>query len=151
MFLPWGVGGLVPATSANLGPGFDCLGLALKLYTTFEVELLPADMAHDREPLVEISSAWGDDPAIDARPTDHRNLFYQTLARRLADLAVPVPAVKVRACIGIPPGRGLGSSATAVIGGLLAAEAIAGHTPSDKQTTGLSASALGLEHGLPFG
>ena len=147
MFLPSRVTVRVPATSANLGPGFDCLGLALKLYTTFEVELLPADMAHDREPLVEISSAWGDDPAIDALPTDHRNLFYQTLARRLADLAVPVPAVKVRASIGIPPGRGLGSSATAVIGGLLAAEAIAGHAHSEKQRVGLVDAAVALEHG----
>jgi homoserine kinase len=76
MFLPSRVTVRVPATSANLGPVFDCLGLALKLYTTFEVELLPADMAHDREPLVEISSAWGDDPAIDALPTDEI-LVYQ--------------------------------------------------------------------------
>jgi threonine synthase len=147
MFLPSRVIVRVPATSANLGPGFDCLGLALKLYTSFEVELLPADMARDREPLVEISSAWGDDPAIDALPADHRNLFYQTMARRLADLAVPVPAVKVRARIGIPPGRGLGSSATAVIGGLLAAEAIAGRTHSEKHHAGLVNAAVALEHG----
>jgi threonine synthase len=147
MFLPSRVTVRVPATSANLGPGFDCLGLALKLYTTFEVELLPADMAHDREPLIEISSAWGDDRAIDALPADHRNLFYQTMVRRLADLAVPVPAVKVRASLGIPPGRGLGSSATAVIGGLLAAEAIAGRTPSEKQRAGLVDAAVALEHG----
>jgi threonine synthase len=147
MFLPSRVTVRVPATSANLGPGFDCLGLALKLYTTFEVELLPADMAHDREPLIEISSAWGGDRAIDALPADHRNLFYQTMVRRLADLAVPVPAVKVRASLGIPPGRGLGSSATAVIGGLLAAEAIAGRTPSEKQRAGLVDAAVALEHG----
>ena len=147
MFLPSHVIVRVPATSANLGPGFDCLGLALKLYTTFEVELLPGDMAHDCEPLVEISSAWGDDPAINALPVDHRNLFYQTLARRLADLAVPVPAMKVRASLGIPPGRGLGSSATAVIGGLLAAEAIAGRTPSEKQRASLVNAAVALEHG----
>jgi threonine synthase len=147
MFLPSHVTVRVPATSANLGPGFDCLGLALKLYTTFEVELLPGDIAHDREPLVEISSAWGDDPAIDALPTNHRNLFYQTLARRLAHLAVPVPAVKVRASIGIPPGRGLGSSATAVIGGLLAAEAIAGRIHSREQRASLVDAAVALEHG----
>src|SRR5712692_5291522 len=64
-----------------------------------------------------------------------------------ANLAVPVPAVKVRASIGIPPGRGLGSSATAVIGGLLAAEAIAGHTHSEKQRVGLVDAAVALEHG----
>jgi len=147
MFLPSRVTVRVPATSANLGPGFDCLGLALKLYSTFEVELLPGDLVRDHEPLVEISSAWGDDPAIDALPADHRNLFYQTLARRLADLEMPVPEMKVRAIIGIPPGRGLGSSATAVIGGLLTAEAIAGRTHSEKQRAGLVDAAVELEHG----
>src|SRR5260370_36506634 len=102
-------------------------------------------MVHDRDPLVEISWAWGDHPAIDALQTDHHSLFYQTLSRRLADLAVPVPAVKVRASIGIPPGRGLGSSATAVIGGLLPARANARHTPSKKQRGSLvhAAGALG--------
>jgi len=104
-------------------------------------------MAHDCEPLVEISSVWGNDPAINALPADHSNLFYQTLTRRLAHLAVPVPALKVRASIGIPPGRGLGSSATAVIGGLLAAEAIAGRTHSEKQRAGLVDAAVALEHG----
>src|SRR5260370_11674639 len=106
-------------------------------------------MVHDRDPLVEISWAWGDHPAIDALQTDHHNLFYQTLSRRLADIAVPVPAVKVRASIGIPPGRGLGSSATAVIGGLLAPRAIAGHTHSKKQSVSLIDAAVTLRQRSP--
>jgi len=147
MFLPSHVKVRVPATSANLGPGFDCLGLALKLYTTFEVQLLPEKVAHNQEPLVEIFPAWGDDPAIDALPVDHQNLFYQVLVQRLTTFGVPVPAMRVHASIGIPPGRGLGSSATAVVGGLLAAEAIAGRIHSREQRRDLVDAAVALEHG----
>ena len=136
----------VPATSANLGPGFDCLGLALGLSTTFAVELRAAavDGCH---PAFEITSAWGDDPAIHSLPSDHRNLFYQALSAQLRARNLPVPAVSIRMCIGVPPGRGLGSSAAAVVGGLLAAEALAGHLPTPEERTNLLERAVALEHG----
>ncbi len=80
MFLPLHVTVRVPATSANLGPGFDCLGLALKQYTTFEIELLWGSVEQGHKPFIDIFSAWGDDPAIDALPADYRNLFYQAFS-----------------------------------------------------------------------
>jgi homoserine kinase len=137
----------VPATSANLGPGFDCLGLALKQYTTFEIELLLGSVEQDHKPLIEIFSAWGDDPAIDALPVDSHNLFYQAFSQRLIALGMPVPSVRVRVTIGIPPGRGLGSSATAVVGGLLAADAAAGRVYSGERRVNLLDAAVELEHG----
>lgn len=143
----------VPATSANLGPGFDCLGLALTLHTTFEVELLPESDGRgqqNNEPLIEIFSTWGHDPEIDALPKDSHNLFYQAFAERLKEIGKlqgQVPAVHIRATIGMPPGRGLGSSATAVVGGLLAADALAGHAHSAEQRANLLNPAVALEHG----
>jgi len=147
MFLPLHVTVRVPATSANLGPGFDCLGLALKQYTTFEIELLWGSVEQGHKPFIDIFSAWGDDPAIDALPADYRNLFYQAFSQRLMSRGMPVPAVRVRATIGVPPGRGLGSSATAVVGGLLAADAVAGRVYSTEQRVDLLDAAVELEHG----
>ncbi len=147
MFLPTHVTVKVPATSANLGPGFDCLGLALQQYSTFDVDLLPESAGQNLEPLLEISSVWGDDPTIDALPVDCHNLFYQAFSERLAALGMPLPSVRIRAAIGIPPNRGLGSSATAVVGGLLAAEAVAGRVYSSEQRTDLVSAAVALEHG----
>jgi threonine synthase len=147
MSLPSRVNVCVPATSANLGPGFDCLGLALGLYTTFEVALDPGAAPDNHEPIVEIRSAWGDDPAIAALPNDHQNLFYQAFAAQLAARGVPVPAARVRVRVGVPPGRGLGGSAAAVVGGLLAAEAVAGQACSLDRRIDLLDAAVALEHG----
>ncbi len=134
----------VPATTANLGPAFDCLGLALDLHSTFAVDRLPEGSAG---PQITITSAWGDDPTLAALPTDERNLFYQVFARHLAALGQAVPAVRVTATLGVPSARGLGSSATAVIGGMLAAEAFAGMPDSAARRFALLDAAVGYEHG----
>jgi homoserine kinase len=111
--LPVSVAVLTPATSANLGPGFDTLGLALQLYNRFDVEIIEGDPWN---PQIEVQGVLGD--KLSTRPD---NLFFQAFTllfqRRQADL----PAVKIRMSIAIPPGCGLGSSATAVVGGLVAA------------------------------
>jgi threonine synthase len=137
----------VPATSANLGPGFDCLGLALGLSTTFDVEVVSVAAPANYRPAIEVSSAWGDDPTIAALPRDEQNLFYQAFLTQLAVRNVPVPATRIRMCIGVPPGRGLGSSAAAVVGGLLAADALAGHWHPAGQRLDLLDAAAALEHG----
>lgn len=147
MFLPSRVRVRVPATSANLGPGFDCLGLALHQFTTFEIDLMPEKLVCDSELRIDISSAWGEDAGIDALPRDAHNLFYRAFCERLRFLGLRVPAVHVRARLGMPPGRGLGSSATAVVGGMLAAEAVAGHIPLGEQRARLLDAAVELEHG----
>lgn len=104
---------LTPATSANLGPGFDSLGLALQLYNRFDVEIGGND---PRTPQIEVQGELGADLS-----TGPDNLFFRAMGLLFARRQVQVPALKIRMHITIPPGCGLGSSATAVVGGLMAA------------------------------
>ena len=113
--LPASVTVLAPATSANLGPGFDSLGLALQLYNRFEVEEGGDDPLH---PSIEVRGVLG--ASLSTGPD---NLFFQAFALLFDRLRIPLPAVRIRMAINIPPGCGLGSSATAVVGGLVAANA----------------------------
>jgi homoserine kinase len=111
--LPVSVAVLTPATSANLGPGFDTLGLALQLYNRFDVEIIEGDPS---TPQIEVQGELGD--TLSKGPD---NLFFQAFALLFQRKQVDLPAVKIRMTIAIPPGCGLGSSATAVVGGLVAA------------------------------
>jgi len=103
----------VPASTSNLGPGFDALGLALKLYNDFIVE--PSDFYS-----VEIEGE-----GADALPKDEKNLFIRAYRSTMEYLGQSQP-IKVKQVNRIPLGRGLGSSATAIVGGILAAEKISG-------------------------
>jgi homoserine kinase len=109
----------VPATTANLGPGFDCIGAALTLYNKFQFSQLP----HDAElPLViEVSGM-----EAERVTTDESNLAYQAFAKVYQQLGQNVPPVKLAIALGIPLARGLGSSATAIVGGLMGANGLAG-------------------------
>jgi homoserine kinase len=108
----------VPATSANLGPGFDCLGLALNLYNEVIIkstdELLP--FHSDQETRVEIKVEGID---ADKIPKDRSNLLYRA-AEVIFHNANRRPA---RLSIGmfnrIPVGSGLGSSSSAIVAGLV--------------------------------
>jgi homoserine kinase len=113
LVLPASVTVLTPATSANLGPGFDSLGLALQLHNRFEVE---EDGGDPFNPLIEVEGAPGA-----SLSTGSDNLFFRSFALLFERLEIPLPAVHIRMNIHIPPGCGLGSSATAVVGGLVAA------------------------------
>ena len=104
---------LTPATSANLGPGFDTLGLALQLYNRFDVEIVEGD---PWTPRIEVQGVLGDQ--LSTRPD---NLFFQAFALLFQRMQADLPAVKIRMSIAVPPGCGLGSSATAVVGGLVTA------------------------------
>jgi len=103
----------VPASTSNLGPGFDALGLALKLYNEFIVE--PSDFYS-----VEIEGE-----GADSLPRDEKNLFIRAYRSTMEYLGESQP-VKVKQVNRIPLGRGLGSSATAIVGGILAAEKVTG-------------------------
>ena len=105
---------LTPATSANLGPGFDSLGLALQLYNRFVVEENGGG-AH-LSPTIEVQGALG--ASLSTGPD---NLFFRAFTLLFERQQVQVPSVRIRMFINIPPGCGLGSSATAVVGGLVAA------------------------------
>ena len=111
--LPTSVAILTPATSANLGPGFDTLGLALQLYNRFDVEVVEGD---PWTPQIDVQGVLGDKLS-----TGPDNLFFQAFALLFQRKRADLPAVKIRMSITIPPGCGLGSSATAVVGGLVAA------------------------------
>lgn len=111
--LPSSVTVLTPATSANLGPGFDSLGLALQLHNRFEVEEYGDDPLN---PTIEVEGELGQ-----GLSTGPDNLFFRCFALLFERLQVPLPAVRIRMIINIPAGCGLGSSATAVVGGLVAA------------------------------
>src|SRR2546422_2705973 len=113
LVFPASVTVLTPATSANLGPGFDSLGLALQLYNRFMVEESGAD---PYLPSIEVQGALGTDLSTGAD-----NLFFRAFVLLFERQQVPLPAVRIRMTIHIPPGCGLGSSATAVVGGLVAA------------------------------
>lgn len=110
---PTSVAVLTPATSANLGPGFDTLGLALQLYNRFDVELAEGD---PQSPHIFVQGVLGS-----GLSTGPDNLFFRAFALLFERRQVDLPAVKIRMSINIPPGCGLGSSATAVVGGLVAA------------------------------
>ncbi|MGA7730506.1 MAG: homoserine kinase [Chloroflexia bacterium] len=128
----------VPATAANLGPGFDVLGLALTLYNTFTVA--PSDVL-----CIEVEG-YGVD-----LPRDESNLFYQAFKYHWerGGTSMPVPPVQIRMKIEVPPGKGLGSSATAVVGGLVAANAMVGHYAGESlfEAEMLLAQAVRLERG----
>ena len=104
---------LVPGTSANLGPGFDSFGLALDVFNRFEAEL--ADDWH-----VDVQG----EGAGDLR-TDGRNRVAQAMARAFAEAGRPELRAEIGCANQIALGNGLGSSATAIVGGLLLGEALA--------------------------
>lgn len=108
----------VPATTANIGPGFDCLGAALTLYNQFTFTPL------DEEPGYLEIVARGDE--ADRVQTTDSNLVYQAFSHFYQGLEQPTPAVKIEIELGVPLARGLGSSATAIVGGLVGANALAG-------------------------
>ena len=108
----------VPASSANLGPGFDAFAVALPLLAEFE--LRPA-------------RAWSMAAAGDGVPQDEENLF--VVAARAVGVAAGagLPAQHVEQRSAIPIGRGLGSSAAAIVGGAVAANALLGE-PLDRRS-----------------
>ncbi len=112
----------VPATCANLGPGFDSLGLALKLYNHFEV--IPADT--DGMSIAEGNCV--DVAGMSLAP--EQNLFFKALNRFYEKLGQQRPTVHVAVEAHIPLARGLGSSSTAIVGGLLAGNILAGEPMS---------------------
>ena len=107
----------VPASTSNLGPGFDVLGLALKLYNEVEIVHDPAASAR----LIVRVEGEG----ADTLPWDERNVVWQCI-RKSAGSRMPKGGYEVRFVNRIPLARGLGSSAAARLSGVLAAQALCG-------------------------
>ncbi|WP_088890980.1 homoserine kinase [Leptolyngbya ohadii] len=108
----------VPATTANLGPGFDCIGAALTLYNRFQFTALT-----DAASPLTIKATGAE---ADRVGTDDRNLAYQAFLKVYQTLDKTPPALHLAIDLQVPLARGLGSSATAIIGGLVGANALAG-------------------------
>ena len=104
----------VPATSANLGPGFDTLGLALSVHDELVVTVLPG-------PGLEIVVAG--EGAQDV-PTDASHLVVRSMAYAFEACGRAMPGIRLEARNAIPHGRGMGSSGAAVVAGLLAAKGL---------------------------
>lgn len=105
----------VPATSANLGPGFDALGLALALHDEVRAEVTDSGL------VIEVS---GEGEA--AAGAGERHLVVRAMRAAFAAAGGQPPGLALRCANAIPQGQGLGSSAGAVVAGLLAARALAG-------------------------
>ena len=113
----------VPASTSNLGPGFDTVGLALNLYNPYDFELtgkyneffystnLPGDVV----------------------PATKDNLVYRSFEYAFRKLSQPTPGIKIHFDAGIPTTGGFGSSSTAILAGLLAANKILGDVFSPEE------------------
>ncbi|MNB89426.1 Homoserine kinase [compost metagenome] len=104
----------VPASTANLGPGFDTLGMALSLYAWIEMEEAEETVFH----------FYGDQ--MNGLPCDKSNLLYQVAQMVFAEAGVSVPELSISMYSDIPLTRGLGSSASAIVGALAAANTLIG-------------------------
>ena len=104
----------VPATSANLGPGFDTLGMALSFYDELEVEAVAGN-----EIIVEVRGEGAGEV-----PTDGTNLVAKAIAYVFDKYGQKLPGLKLIAHNNIPHGRGMGSSGAAVVSGIMAAKGL---------------------------
>lgn len=104
----------VPATTANLGPGFDCLGLALKCYLNLEIEEIEGGLVIEYQG--EGSGKFSAKKKEDALIWKSINLVLQKIHKD-----IPKKGLKIKALNSIPITRGLGSSASAIIGGIVGA------------------------------
>jgi hypothetical protein len=107
-----------PGSTANLGPGFDALALALSVHCTLRFELLEKD--DPSIPLITLNSEL-----LDELPTDETNMIYQVISSTWRADKELLKRVRITIESDIPPGKGLGSSAAAAIGAVCASYAIA--------------------------
>jgi homoserine kinase len=120
----------VPATVANLGPGFDCLALAVDWMNEFTADTkAPAGVSVEGEGAEDV-------------PRDGTNLVWRAAGRFAAEVGRPLPAFALTCRNRIPLQRGLGSSASAVVAGLLLADRLLG---TEVERDRLLQMALGLE------
>lgn len=104
----------VPASSANMGPGFDCFGIALSLYNTIRVSETDSG-------LKIIDSGNGE-----FIPQDKNNLIYRSVIRAFDEVGYSFRGLQISQNSCIPMTRGLGSSSSCIVGGLIAGNIISG-------------------------
>ncbi len=105
----------VPATSANMGAGFDCLGVAVNLYNRIELSETDAGLE-----IIMKNAGYA--------PQNEDNLIYRAAKRVFDEVGYKARGLRIVQSSQIPMTRGLGSSSACIIGGMLAANAISGRT-----------------------
>lgn len=101
----------VPASTSNLGPGFDCFGLALKLYLTVSATAVPGAT----DPCSVVTTGGKENEAL---PRNAVNLIYRAMAFATRREGLSLPPVDLRVHNDIPLASGLGSSAAAIVAGI---------------------------------
>ncbi len=117
----------VPATTANLGPGFDSFGLALPIFNTITVEetIMPGTGIE-----INIIDETNEQDIISI-PTDENNIVYKAIELLYNSIGQSPSELKITIKTQIPIARGLGSSASVIVGGLIAANELLGK-PADE-------------------
>ena len=116
----------VPASTSNLGPGFDCFGLALELYLTVRATAIP----DATEPCTITTTG---PPENEALPRNAANLIYRAMAFAARRENASLPALELAVHNEIPLASGLGSSAAAIVAGIKLAGLIAGTDISNER------------------
>lgn len=120
----------VPATTANFGSGFDCIGMALPIYNYISIEetVLPGTGIE-----INIISETDDDDdfAIEHIPRDENNIIYKAVELLYNSIGQSPSELKINIKSQIPIAKGLGSSASIIVGGLLAANELL-NKPADE-------------------
>ncbi|MCX7715110.1 MAG: homoserine kinase [Clostridia bacterium] len=119
----------VPATSANMGAGFDTLGVALNLYNFLEISEMPSG--------IEITGIG------DCVPKNENNLVYRSVKTVFDKVGYAMGGIRISQKSNIPVTRGLGSSSACIIGGMLAANVISGRRLSYPEILDLAVSMEG--------
>jgi homoserine kinase len=122
----------VPATSANMGPGFDTLGIALQLYNTVEMEEIEEGLVIDIE-----------GEGADKIPRDSSNIIYQAANTVFKQVNYVPKGIRMKLINNIPVARGLGSSAAAIVGGIVAANFVSGEQLAEKDLLAIATSIEG--------
>ena len=122
----------VPASSANLGPGFDVLAVALELENIYDVWEIGTELR------IEVNGE-----GAGHIPTDNSNLFFYAMQTYFTLAGYQPSGLVIREQNNIPIGRGLGSSAATIVGALLAARFISGYGMDDDRLLGMAASLEG--------
>ena len=119
----------VPATTANLGPGFDCFGMALTLYNKITLE----ELVYPEKGL-EINIIPGEqdnETSLLTIPLDKTNIVYKAIELLYNYVGQTPPDLRINIQTDIPIAKGLGSSASIIVGGILAANKLLGN-PADE-------------------
>ena len=133
MAIPTAVHVTVPATTANIGPGFDCLGAALSRYNKVIVTPVSKDETNGSPVVIQVSGLDADKIG-----TEPDNLAYQAFAKLYNHIGQTPPPIRMDIEVDVPLARGLGSSSTAIVGGLLAANGLAGSPLSQDEVMQLA-------------